>query len=334
MKKLIECVPNFSEGQRPEVLEQLAAAIGSVPQVKLLHTDTGYAANRTVFTFAGAPEAVAEAAFRAAKVAQEQIDMSRHTGVHPRSGALDVCPLVPVRGISMEETVLLARKLAERIGTALDYPVFCYEEAAFPGKPTNLADLRRGEYEGLAERLRSGALVPDFGPAEFRPQSGMSVVGARHFLLAVNFNLNTQDTRLAKAIAAAVRESGKKVRKNGKLTRIPGRCPGTKAIGWYIEDFGIAQVSMNITRLDQTPLHEAFRVVSEEAAKRGAQVTGTEIIGLVPQFVFQEAAEYFKLQEKSEEEQVREIMERLGLATLLPFEPAQKILEYALLHKT
>lgn len=329
MLRLLECVPNFSEGQRPEVIRAIAAAIREVNDVKLLHLDTGYAANRTVMTFAGEPEAVSEAAFRAIKTAYEQIDMQVHKGVHPRFGATDVCPLIPISGMTMDEAVVQARKLARRVGETLDYPVFCYEEAAFFPERRNLANVRRGEYEGLPRRLNESDERPDFGPAAFRARSGATAIGAREFLLAVNFNLNTPEVAPARAIAGVVRESGRKVRQNGMLRRIPGRCPGTKAIGWYIEDFGIAQVSMNVTRLGQTPLHEAFRVVNEEAEKRGLRVTGTEIVGLVPLHVMQAAAQAFGLSGRSEQEQIEGVIRKLGLDELAPFDPAEKILEYA-----
>ncbi|MGF1534843.1 MAG: glutamate formimidoyltransferase [Bernardetiaceae bacterium] len=315
---IIECVPNFSEGQNPEVIASIAEAISGVDGVRLLHQDTGFAAHRTVMTFVGPPSAVVEAAFAGICVATEKIDMRQHHGTHPRFGATDVCPLVPLSEITMEQVVGWARDLARRVGENLDYPVFCYEAAALVEERRNLAFLRAGEYEGLAERLQHPNFQPDFGPAAFRPRTGASAIGAREFLLAVNFNLNTADLRPARRIAARVRESG--YVRAGK--RVPGRCPGTKAIGWYIEDFGIAQVSMNITRLSQTSLYQAFRVVSEEASQLGLRVTGTEIIGLVPSFVIEDTAEALG----HDRHEVSAVIEHLGLDQLQPFIPEKKIL--------
>ncbi|HNU09243.1 MAG TPA: glutamate formimidoyltransferase, partial [Pyrinomonadaceae bacterium] len=297
MKKLIECVPNFSEGRDMNVIKQITDEIGKVDGVKLLDVDPGATTNRTVVTFVGSPDEVVEAAFRAVSKAQELIDMRGHKGDHPRFGATDVCPLVPVSGISMEETVEYARKLGERIGDELGIPVYCYENAASEEKRRNLANCREGEYEGLGEKLVNPDWKPDFGPAEFNEsvaRSGATAVGARDFLIAVNFNLNTTSTRRANSVAFDVREKGRVKREgnpitgkpvvdeNGEQVRIPGTLKGTKAIGWFIEEYGIAQVSMNITNLSQTALHVAFDEVSSKAQARGIRVSGLEIVGLVP----------------------------------------------------
>ncbi|HSL85715.1 MAG TPA: glutamate formimidoyltransferase, partial [Bacteroidales bacterium] len=268
-KKIIECVPNFSEGRDMSVIRQITGAVEQIEGVSLLNVDPGKDTNRTVVTFAGDPESVIEAAFRAVKKASELIDMSKHHGEHPRMGATDVCPLIPVSGISMEETVILARRLAERIGSELQIPVYCYEHAAFDEKKRNLADIRAGEYEGLANKIADPLWKPDFGPATFNPRSGATVVGARDFLVAFNINLNTTSLRRANAIAFDVREKGRPLREGNPITgkivtdedgdpvMIPGSLKGVKAIGWYIEEFGIAQISMNLTDLSVTPVHIA-----------------------------------------------------------------------------
>lgn len=313
----VECIPNFSEGRNTDTITQIAEAIRSVSKVKLLHQDIGADVNRTVMTFAGQPEAVAEAAFRAIKVAQERIDMRKQTGTHPRIGATDVCPIVPLEGITMEETVNLARNLARRVGEELDYPVYCYEEAAFQEERRNLAFIRKGNYEGLTARMEAGFL-PDFGPHTPRPRTGASVISARELMLAVNFNLDTKDVRAAKSIAKAVRASG------------GGRHPGAKAIGWFIEEYEFAQVSMNLTRLQQTGLFAAYQAVSEEAKKRGFRITGTEIIGLAPLSVFKETALQLSHTALPESEQLLYAIEYYGLNQLSAFIPKERILEYAL----
>lgn len=348
--QLIECVPNFSEGRDLGAIRQITDEIERVDGIKLLDVDPGATTNRTVVTFVGPPEAVVEAAFRAVKRAREVIDMRHHKGDHPRFGATDVCPLVPVSGITMEETAEYARRLAARIGAELGIPVYCYESAATEEKRRNLASCREGEYEGLRDKLLDPAWKPDFGPSEFTDsvaRSGATAVGARDFLIAVNFNLNTTSTRRANAIAFDVREKGRPKREgnpitgkilldaNGEQVRIPGSLPGTKAIGWYIAEYGIAQVSMNITNLSQTPLHVAFDEVSAKAAARGIRVTGLEIVGLVPKRAILEAGRhYLRKQRRSlgiaESEIVRIAVRSMGLDDLKPFTPEEKIIEYVL----
>jgi glutamate formiminotransferase/formiminotetrahydrofolate cyclodeaminase len=350
MKKLIECVPNFSEGRDMTVIKQIADEIETVDGVKLLDVDPGATTNRTVVTFVGTPEEVIEAAFRAVKKAQELIDMRQHKGDHPRFGATDVCPLVPVSGITMEETAEYARKLGRRIGDELGIPVYLYESAAAEEKRRNLANCREGEYERLKDRICSVDWKPDFGPTEFNDsvaRSGASAVGARDFLIAVNFNLNTTSTRRANAIAFDVREKGRPKREgnpitgkivtddNGEPVMIPGTLKGTKAIGWYIEEYGIAQVSMNITNLSQTPLHIAFDEVSEKAAARGMRVTGLEIVGLVPKKTLLDAGKYYLAKQRrslgtNESEIIKIAVKSMGLDDLKPFHPEEKIIEYML----
>jgi glutamate formiminotransferase/formiminotetrahydrofolate cyclodeaminase len=339
MKQLIECVPNFSEGRDLSIIRQITDQIESVEGIKLLDVDPGKATNRTVVTFVGEPEAVIEAAFRAMKKAKELIDMSRHKGEHPRFGATDVCPLVPVANISMEETAEWARKLAKRAGEELDYPIYLYESAASSEERRNLATVRAGEYEGLADRLKNPKWRPDFGPAEFRPRTGATAVGARDFLIAVNFNLNTTSTRRANAIAFDVREAGRvipgKTDEQGNPFRQPGTLKACKAIGWYIEEYGIAQISMNLTNISITSVHEAFDEVSRKALERGIRVTGTEIVGLIPLRVLTDAGKYFlKKQQRSvgvsEKELIKIAVKSMGLDELKPFEPEKKVIEYIL----
>lgn len=343
MKQLIECVPNFSEGQNMDAIKAITDEIVSVEGVQLLEVDPGFAANRTVVTFIGEPNAVVEAAFLAMKKAQEVIDMSTQTGVHPRFGGTDVCPLIPIANISMEEVIDYARALAKRVGEELDYPVYCYESAALVPERKNLAYVRSGEYEGLADKLRQPKHQPDFGPAEFRPKSGSTAIGAREFLIAYNINLNTTDTKLANAIAFDIRESGrvKKVNgeiirdENGKAARISGLLKSVKAIGWYIEDFGIAQVSTNITDINTTPVHIAFETAKQCAQKRGVKVTGSELVGLLPKRVLIEAGQYFTEQDGMpadfpEKFLVNRAVEELGLADLRPFDVNKKVIEYVM----
>ena len=346
MKRLIECVPNFSEGRDMEVIRQITDAIESVEGVKLLDVDPGKATNRTVVTFVGEPEAVVEAAFHGVKKASEVIDMRYHHGEHPRIGATDVCPLVPVAGVTLEECAEMARALAERIATELAVPTYCYEAAALRPERKNLAVVRKGEYEGLQQRITQPEEMPDFGGGEWTEQaarSGATVVGARDFLIAVNFNLNTTSTRRANAIAFDVREKGRPMREkpivgkivrdeNGKPVMIPGTLKGCKAIGWFIEEYGIAQVSMNITDIKATPLHVAFEEVCRAAAARGVRVTGTEIVGLVPRSALLEAGKHFlRKQERSlgiTDEEILDIAVRsMGLSELTPFKPEEKIVE-------
>jgi glutamate formiminotransferase/formiminotetrahydrofolate cyclodeaminase len=342
MKQLIECVPNFSEGRDMSIIKQITDVIETVEGVKLLDVDPGFATNRTVVTFAGEPEAVCEAAFRAMKKASEVIDMSKHKGAHPRFGATDVCPLVPVKNIDMAETAKFARALAERVGKELDYPVYCYEAAAFSPERKNLAHVRAGEYEALPEKLKKPENKPDFGPAEFRPKNGATAVGARDFLVAVNFNLNTKSVKRANSVAFDVREQGRVLKdtndktltdENGEPLRQPGTCRGTKAIGWFIDEYGLAQVSMNITDIAATPLHVAFEEVRKSADRRGMRVTGTEIVGLVPLRVLTDAGKYFlRQQNRSEGANTEELLfiavKSMGLDDLKPFEPKERILEY------
>ncbi|MBN2214298.1 MAG: glutamate formimidoyltransferase [Bacteroidales bacterium] len=347
MKRIVECVPNFSEGRDPEVISQIAEAIGSVEGVRLLNIDPGKATNRTVMTFAGEPDDVVEAAFRGAAKAAEVIDMASHTGEHPRFGAMDVCPLVPVSGISMEETVGYARKLAERVGDELGIHVYCYGYAAFTEKRKDLAYCRSGEYEGLKAKLEKPEWKPDFGPVKFNKRSGASAVGARDFLIAYNVNLNTTSVRRANAIAFDIRERGRVKREGngltGKIIRdekgnpvyIPGSLKAVKAIGWYIEEFGIAQISINLTDMNTTPLHIAFDEACKRADARGLRVTGSEIVGLVPLKSMLDAGRYFlKKQKRSaglpEEELIRIAIKSLGLNELYEFKPEEKIIEYAL----
>lgn len=346
MKRLIECVPNFSEGRDMEVIRQITDAIEAVEGVKLLDVDPGKATNRTVVTFVGEPEAVVEAAFQGVKKASEVIDMRYHHGEHPRIGATDVLPLVPVAGVTLEECAAMARTLAERIATELKVPTYCYESAALKPERKNLAICRKGEYEALQQRITQPEEMPDFGGGQWTEQaarSGATVVGARDFLIAVNFNLNTTSTRRANAIAFDVREKGRPMREkpivgkivrdeNGKPVMIPGTLKGCKAIGWFIEEYGIAQVSMNITDIAATPLHIAFEEVCRAAAARGVRVTGTEIVGLVPRTALLEAGKYFlRKQQRSlgiTDQEILDIAVRsMGLSELCPFKPEEKIVE-------
>jgi len=341
MQRLLECVPNFSEGRDKYIIDQIAAAIAACEGVELLDVDPGKATNRTVMTFAGAPENVVEAAFQAMKKAKELIDMRRHKGEHPRFGATDVCPLVPVSGISMEEAAEWARRLAERVGKELDYPVYLYEAAATAPHRKNLASVRSGEYEGLEAKLRQPEWQPDFGPARFVAETGTTAIGARDFLIAVNFNLNTTSVRRANAISFDVREAGRLIKEkdpvNGeeKEIRIPGTLKAAKAIGWFIEEYGISQVSMNLTDISQTSLHQAFDAVQESALARGIRVSGTEIVGMVPLRVLTEAGRhYLRKQQRSagvpDAELIKIAVKSMGLDDLQPFEPAQKVIEYKL----
>lgn len=348
MKQLIECVPNFSEGRNMKIIGQVTAEIKKVEGVKLLDVDPGKATNRTVVTFVGTPDAVCEAAFRAVKKASELIDMRQHHGEHPRFGATDVCPLVPVAGITMEEVVVHARKLARRIGEELGIPVYCYEFAAFEEKRRNLANCRQGEYEGLAKKTASIEWKPDFGPAAWDDSmalTGATAVGARNFLIAYNVNLNTTSVRRANAVAFDIREKGRVKREgdpvtgkiitdqNGNPVFEPGLLKAVKAIGWYIEEYGIAQISINLTDLSVTPLHVAFDTACEQAQKRGLRVTGSEIVGVVPLSAMLEAGKYFLAKQNRsagipEKEIIKIAVKSLGLGDLAPFVPEKKIIEY------
>ena len=348
IKRIIECVPNFSEGRDMAVIKQITDTIEKVEGVKLLDVDPGEATNRTVVTFVGEPEVVVEAAFQAVKKAAELIDMRHHHGAHPRMGATDVCPLVPVAGITLEECAELARQLGKRIGDELGIPVYAYEAAAFTPERKNLAVCRQGEYEALSKRFGIKEENPDFGPTvwnENTAKSGATAVGARDFLIAVNYNLNSTSTRRANAIAFDVREKGRPKREggspvgkvmkdeNGNDIMIPGTLKGTKAIGWYIDEYGIAQVSMNITDIKTTHLHVAFDEVCRCAANRGLRVTGTEIVGLVPKSTLIEAGKYFlRKQQRSvgihDEEIIKIAIKSMGLDDLKPFNPKEKVIEY------
>lgn len=350
MKQLIECVPNFSEGRNMEVIRQITEVIEKAEGVKLLDVDPGATTNRTVVTFVGTPEEVVETAVAVIAKAKELIDMRNHHGDHPRFGATDVCPLVPVSNITMEETAQYARKLAERVGNELGVPVYCYENAAFEEKRRNLANCRQGEYEALKDRIGTAEWKPDFGPAVFDEsvaKSGATAVGARDFLIAVNYNLNTTSTRRANAIAFDVREKGRPQREgnpitgkimkdaNGNPINIPGTLKGTKAIGWYIAEYGIAQVSMNITNTNATPLHVAFDEVCEKAAARGIRVTGAEIVGLVPKKTLIDAGCYYLQKQRrslgiDEREIIKIAVKSMGLDDLKPFNPDEKVIEYLL----
>ncbi|HCT31132.1 MAG TPA: glutamate formimidoyltransferase [Bacteroidales bacterium] len=349
--KLIECVPNFSEGRDMTIIKQITDVIESVEGVRLIDVDPGKATNRTVVTFVGTPDEVCEAAFRAAKKASELIDMSKHTGAHPRFGATDVCPLVPVSNITMDEVVVYARKLAKRIGEELNYPVYCYENAATEEKRRNLANCRSGEYEGLPKKLQDPSWKPDFGPAQYNSKVGATAVGARNFLIAYNVNLNTTSTRRANAVAFDIREKGRPVRVGNQVTgKIaldergneiwnPGSLKACKAIGWFIEEYGIAQVSINLTDITVTPLHVAFEEASKKAQERGLRVTGSELVGVVPLQAMLDAGKYFlNKQQRStgiaEKEIVKIAVKSMGLDELAPFDPEKKIVEYILRDKT
>ena len=347
MQPLIECVPNFSEGNDKSLIEQITSEIEGVEGVKLLDVDPGKATNRTVVTFVGTPKEVIAAAVRAARRAAELIDMSQHHGEHPRFGATDVCPLIPVANISMEETVQHAHELARQLGEDVGLTIYCYEHAARTEQRRNLALVREGEYEGLEDKLASPDWKPDFGPATFNLRSGATAVGARDFLVAYNVNLNTTSTRRANAIAFDVREKGRKKREgnpvtgpivkdeNGEDAWTPGSLKSVKAIGWYIKEYGIAQISMNLTNLRVTPVHVAFDEVCEKARERGIRVTGSELVGLIPLKAILDAGRFFLRKQHrstgvSDEELIKIAVQSLGLSQLYPFKPDEKIIEYAM----
>lgn len=346
-RQLIECVPNFSEGVDQDIIRQITATIESVNGVSLLDVDPGKATNRTVVTFVGEPEPVIEAAFQAIKKASELIDMRQHHGEHPRMGATDVCPLIPVSHITMEETVVYAKKLAQRVGEELSIPVFLYEAAATSPERTNLATIRAGEYEGLKEKLAQPAWKPDYGPAEFNAKSGATVIGARDFLIAYNINLNTTSTRRANSVAFDLRENGRVKEVDGKKVldasgqevREPGLLKSVKAFGWFIEEYGIAQISMNLTNISITPMHVAFDAAVERAHARGLRVTGSELVGLVPLQSMLDAGKYFLAKQRrscglSEREIIRIAVKSMGLDELSPFDPDKKIIEYVLMNES
>jgi len=345
MQKIIECVPNFSEGRDLDVVRQITAAIESVDGVLLLNVDPGASTNRTVVTFAGTPDAAVEAAFRGIQKAAELIDMRKQTGAHPRMGATDVCPFIPVSNVSWEEAIACAKKLGKRVGEELKIPVYLYEKAASNPARSNLSIIRAGEYEGFFEKIKEPQWQPDFGPAVFGEKSGATVIGAREFLVAYNVNLNTKAVRRAHSVAFDVRENGRVktddgtpsgkpvLDAKGEPVREPGMLKHVKAIGWYVEEYGVAQVSMNLTNLEETPLHAAFEACVESATKRGLRVTGSEIVGMLPKKCLVDAGRYFLRKQKwsegaSEEELIDVAIRSMGLSELKPFDPKEKIIEY------
>jgi glutamate formiminotransferase/formiminotetrahydrofolate cyclodeaminase len=344
MQKLIECVPNFSEGRDQNIIRQITNAIESVEGVSLLDVDPGASTNRTVVTFVGAPEATVEAAFRGIKKAAELIDMRRHKGAHPRMGATDVCPFIPVSGVSWEEAIECTNRLGKRVGDELQIPVYLYERAAKNRSRSNLSVIRMGEYEGFFEKIKQPEWRPDFGPSVFNQKSGGTVIGVRDFLVAYNANLNTKSVRRATSVAFDVREQGRVKTKdgtpsgkpvldsNGEPVRIPGMLKHVKAIGWFVKEYGIAQVSMNLTNIEETPLHVAFDACLESAAKRGLRVTGSEIVGMVPKKCLIDAGRYFLRKQRwsegaSEEELIEIAIRSMGLSELKPFDPKEKVIE-------
>ena len=345
MQKLIECVPNFSEGRDPDVIRQITDAIESVEEISLLNVDPGATTNRTVVTFAGSPEAAVEAAFRGIQKAAELIDMRKHKGAHPRMGATDVCPFIPVSNVSWEEAIACAQELGKRVGEELEIPVYLYERAARDQSRSNLSVIRSGEYEGFFEKIKEPAWKPDFGPAKFNEKSGATAIGAREFLVAYNVNLNTKTVRRATSVAFDVRENGRiktedgtpsgkpVLDSNGEPVRVPGMLKHVKAIGWYVEEYGIAQVSMNLTNIEETPLHAAFDACNQAASKRGLRVTGSEVVGMLPKKCLVEAGKYFLRKQHwsegaSEEELIDIAIRSMGLSELKPFDPKEKIIEF------
>src|SRR6184192_3876276 len=344
MQKLIECVPNFSEGRDQNLIRQITGAIESVDGVSLLDVDPGASTNRTVVTFVGSPDAAVEAAFRAVKKASELIDMRKHKGAHPRMGATDVCPFIPVSNVSWEEAIACAQQLGKRVGEELKIPVYLYEKAAKDKSRSNLAVIRAGEYEGFSEKIRQPEWKPDFGLAKLNEKAGATAIGAREFLVAYNVNLNTKSVRRANSVAFDVREqgrfktedgtpSGKRVLDaKGEPVRMPGMLKHVKAIGWFVKEYGIAQVSMNLTNIEETPLHAAFEACFEAASKRGLRVTGSEIVGMVPKKCLTDAGRYFLRKQKwsegaSEEELIDIAVRSMGLSELKPFDPKEKVIE-------
>ena len=345
MQRVIECVPNFSEGRDLEIIGQITAAIESVEGISLLNVDPGASTNRTVVTFAGAPEAAVEAAFRGIQKAAELIDMRQHKGAHPRMGATDVCPFIPVSNVTWEEAIACAHQLGKRVGEELKIPVYLYEKAAKDPSRSNLSVIRSGEYEGFFEKIKEAAWKPDFGPSVFNEKSGATVIGAREFLVAYNVNLNTKAVRRATSVAFDVRENGRVktddgtprgkpvLDAKGEPLRVPGMLKHVKAIGWYVEEYGIAQVSMNLTNIEETPLHAAFDACHEAANKRGLRVTGSEVVGMLPKKCLVEAGKYFLRKQQwsegaSEEELIALAIRSMGLSELKPFDPRERIIEF------
>jgi glutamate formiminotransferase/formiminotetrahydrofolate cyclodeaminase len=344
MQKLIECVPNFSEGRDPEIIRQITTAIEAVEGVSLLDVDPGASTNRTVVTFVGSPEAVVEGAFRGIQKAAELIDMRKHKGAHPRMGATDVCPFIPVSNVSWEEAIACAKQLGKRVGDELKIPVYLYEKAAKDPSRSNLSIIRAGEYEGFFEKIKEAKWKPDFGLAVFNEKSGATAIGARDFLVAYNVNLNTKAVRRATSVAFDVRENGRVktddgtpsgkpvLDTNGEPVRVPGMLKHVKAIGWYVEEYGIAQVSMNLTNIEETPLHAAFDACNEAASKRGLRVTGSEVVGMLPKKCLVDAGKYFLRKQQwsegaSEEDLIDIAVRSMGLSELKPFDPKEKIIE-------
>ena len=338
MQQLIECVPNFSEGNDMNIIRQITDEIEKIEGVRLLNVDPGKATNRTVVTFVGTPQAVIDAAFMAIKKSGELIDMSKHKGEHPRMGATDVCPLIPISNISMEETAKYAQQLAKRVGEEQGLPVYLYEAAQPDKSRSNLSVIRAGEYEGFAKKIVQPEWKPDFGPAVFDAKRGATVIGARDFLVAYNVNLNTTSTRRANAIAFDVREAGRTVEVDGKKVNQPGTLKSVKAIGWFIEEYGVAQISMNLTNINITSVHVAFDEVCTKATVRGIRVTGSELVGLIPLKAMTDAGKYFLEKQKrstgvSEKELIKIAIKSMGLDELGPFKPEERIIEYMLANK-
>ena len=348
MRKIVECVPNFSEGQDKTVMEAILNEICAVEGVTLLDSDMGADTHRTVVTFIGHPDGVAEAAFQAIKKASELVDMAKHKGAHPRMGATDVCPFIPVAGVTMEECVELSKLVGERVGTELHIPVYLYEHSATIPERQNLADVRAGEYEALEEKLAKPQWKPDFGPARHNPGAGATVMGAREFLIAYNVNLNTRDKKLASEIALSIRESGRKKRgQGGKFVRDgsgavvnePGLLRNVKAVGWYIDEYNMAQVSINLTNYKLTPFHQVFETCKSVAAKLGVEVTGSEVVGLIPKEALLEAGRFYLEKQMNspgvpEEELIRIAVQSMGLAELCPFDPMEKVIDYRVKEET
>jgi glutamate formiminotransferase/formiminotetrahydrofolate cyclodeaminase len=345
MQKLIECVPNFSEGRDLDIIRQITMAIESAEGVSLLDVDPGASTNRTVVTLVGSPEAVVEGAFRGIQKAAELIDMRKHKGAHPRMGATDVCPFIPVSNVSWEEAIACANQLGKRVGDELNIPVYLYEKAAKNPSRSNLSVIRSGEYEGFFEKIKEAAWKPDFGPAVFNEKSGATAIGAREFLVAYNVNLNTKAVRRATSVAFDVRENGRiktddgtpygkpVLDANGEPVRVPGMLKHVKAIGWYVQEYGIAQVSMNLTNIEETPLHAAFDACNEAASKRGLRVTGSEVVGMLPKKCLVDAGKYFLRKQQwsegaSEEDLIDIAVRSMGLSELKPFDPKEKIIEF------